>query len=387
MARIDYLLFGYRKYKIREENLSLLSTRFLKLGISVSISSSGIFFAKERDRDKILSALSDMDYTESVPHGLLGAFKRYPYKVALILGIALSLGLVILFSSMVWDIKIEGNGKIPDSVIEMELRECGFSIGDAWSSVDEDKIEALMLSRLDEIGWININRRGTVAYVTVMEREIGDNDKNEALPKYGNIVARRDCIIEELTVSCGRPMVKVGDTVKAGDVLVMGALPEESGAGFCLAEANITGRLTEEISVEVNREYELKEIVSEQRRDISFEIFGLSINIFKKYGNLDDDCDIIEEIKVLSLPGDKRLPITVKQTKARLYELIPCIYTDAELVEVALARLRAETAARLEGADLIRMRTEGGFVDGGYVAKNHITILEDVGKISPFEVD
>ena len=45
-------------------------------------------------------------------------------------------------------------------------------------------------------------------------------------------------------------MVKVGDVVKKGDLLISGVLPLELGGGFCTAQGEVKGRVADRVEVE-----------------------------------------------------------------------------------------------------------------------------------------
>ena len=129
------------------------------------------------------------------------------------------------------------------------------------------------MAKSTAVAWLNINRRGTVAYVTVLEKEVHGQEVKEG---YSNVVAACDAVIEEISVVRGVACVKVGDSVKKGDLLISGVLPEEQGGGFCYAEGEIFGRVSESISVSVD-EYKIKK--TEKNSEIAhldIKIFGFS---------------------------------------------------------------------------------------------------------------
>ena len=389
-VRADCRIFGYRKYKVPEEIISEIASGAIRVKLNVYVNRDNTVIVRERDRKKMLKLLSDIscnDYEESLPLGLFGYVRRIKYKGAVISGIVVSALLVAFFSGLVWDIRIEGNEKLSDAKILSELERCGFSVGDLWALADNDKVCTRILAESRDIGWISINRRGTVAYVSVIERVTGNVGNTDEGSGYANIIASKDCIIEDITVKRGQALVKKGDSVKKGDVLVLGALPEEAGGAFCRAEAEIIGRVSDKISVAVDRNYEKKTEILSECRAINIQIFGLDINIFKKYGNSIDECAIIEEVNTLSLLGKYRLPIAIKREEAKQYEISSCLYTDSELISVALSRLREKTAVRLESADLLKIKTEGEFTESGYVMVNYITLAESIGETVPFAVE
>ena len=387
MVRIDCLIFGYRKLKIAPEDLSEVTSILIRASIPSRINSDGTLTVRERDFPKIKSLFSGrIEFNNSEPLGLRGKCKLLPHKAAYLSAIIISWLFIVFLSNLVWDIRIEGNENIPDSEIALGLSECGFSVGDLWLGVDRSDIELRFLEDEKRISWININRRGSTAYVTVIENETKDNVKEES-HQFSNIVSAADCVIEEITVKRGTAAVKPGDAVKKGDVLIIGVLPEESGGGFCSAEGSVIGRLNEKITVEVDRKYEKATSKEKKLYSLDLNFFKFSINIFKLYGNLTNKCDIIETEKTYSLFGNCRLPFSVSVKYIPEYESAEAEYTDEELVKIASSRLDALTSARLAMSDLVRIRSYGEFIEDGYLICSDIVFLAEVSEQVEFNVE
>jgi len=387
MVRLDALIFGYRKIGISPDDLSLVTSIFIRAGIISIFNSDGTLTVRERDIVRVRSFLvGKVEFSESETLGLFGIYKRIEHKKTLLITSVIGLFMVSLLSSVVWDIRIEGNENIPDSQIIMQLSECGFSLGDFWNFLDRSEIESRFLEENEYISWININRRGTVAYVSVIESEAG-NATEETTPGYANVVAEYDCIIEEITVKSGIAVVKPGDVVKKGDLLITGVLPAESGGGLCYADGTVIGRMSDTVTVEVAREYEKKIRSGERLCDITVKFFDFSLNIFKIYGNSGKGCDIIENVKVFSLFGEKRLPFSVSTKHIAEYEVTSESYTDEQLVRVASERLNAMTLTRLAECDLLKIKTDGAYTESGYSMSSYIVFLTDVGRVSELLVE
>ena len=389
MVRIDCLVFGYRKITVPPELLARASSILLREEIPTRMGSHGTFILRERDIHKMRSVFSGkIEYTESDVLGLYGAYHRLRHKALILVASILMLFLSVIASSVVWDVRIVGNERIPDSRIIYELEECGLSVGNFWRQIDRSLVESKFLSDSDDIAWINVNRRGTVAYVTVAEMELGNMSDNAIEPMgYSNIVATESCVIEEITVRCGTAAVKVGDVVRAGDILIAGIRPDESGGGFCYADGTVVGRISDTVEVSVGRNYEKKVEMREEISSVSIKFFNFYANIFKKYGNTADSCDIIEDIKTFSLPGNAKLPIEIITRYSTEYETESLEYSDAELVRVCSYRLNSTLASRLATSDLIKMKSSGGYTDTGYYMRSDIVYLSSVGKPQPFSAE
>ena len=380
MVKIDALIFGYRRLKIDPVDLSVFTSILIRASIPSVINNDGTLTVRERDFEKTKELMSGrIDFTYSQPLGLLGAWKMLDNKFAIMLSIAISALMVIILSGFVWDIRVEGNENTTDSEIILSLSECGFEVGDFWPAVDCSRIETAFLDSSGKISWINLNRRGSVAYVKVIESDTVSDEKKEK-EYISNLVASADCVIEEITVRQGTALVKPGDTVKRGDILVLGAVPGEGGGEWCVAEATVIGRIYDTVSVDVGRDYENKTPIKSMLYSCNLNFFKKSINIFKRYGNLDKDCDIIENEIKCSLFDRCTLPMSITLKYIPRYTYENGVYTDDQLVDIASERLMSLIALRLENADLIKLRTNGAFTDNGYNMSTEILFLCDVSE-------
>ena len=389
MVKIDCLLFGYRRITVEEGKLAQATSLLLRSRISVRGVDARSFCVRERDFQRVSSLLSGRVIYESSPAlGLPGAIGRIKCKWAWCVGSVLSLLLLVYLSGLVWDIRVEGNEKIPDSAVVIALGESEFYIGRPWREIDMSAVETALLESADEISWLNINRRGSVAYVKVIEKERDEGNGNMGLAEgYANIVAKTDCVIEEITVIRGVAEVKVGDTVKKGDVLISGVLSPESGGGFTAAEGNVIGVVSDTVSMEVSRNFTNTAVVGKKIDCISVKIFNFSANILKIYRNLGTKCDIIKDTDSFSLFGRAKLPLQLTTEYRIVTSEEQMQYTDEQLVRVALDGLRMKLASELAEADLISMRTVGDFTEDGYAMSSQVVYSTVVSEKLAFEIE
>jgi similar to stage IV sporulation protein len=384
MVRIDFFVLGYRKLKIPPESLSEITSILLRSSIISQIDSSGNILVREYDYSKIHNLLQGRnDILISDSCGIWGAWLKLENKFVYAFALIISLLILSLLSSIVWDIRIDGNEEITDSEMVCALSECGLSIGDLWSNVNNSKVESMLLKTRDDISWININRRGVVAYIKVIEKD-EEYENNTTTLQYANIVASRDCIIEEITVKKGIAMVKPGDVVKKGEVIILGSTSDESGGSFCAAEGIVYGRVTDTLSLEVDRKFQKNINYSKKLYAINLKIFKKNINIFKLYGNLHEECDIIEEKKNYSLFGKHKLPFSLSLKYIPGYETAVIEYSDDEIIKVATDRMSLLMSARLASSDVIRIKTSGNFSSNGYMIRSEYTYIENVGENAEF---
>ncbi len=379
MVRLSLLIFGYRRLRAEEGQGHRLASVFIKLGMPAQQIAKDTFLVSESDFRRFRKyAGGRVRYTAGEPQGalpyILSFRKHIPTLVAVLAGIIFN----IFLSGLVWDVRISGNERVSEGEITSALSESGVSIGTAWSSVDTAEAEAELLSRLPDVAWIHINRKGTVAYIELTEKAPTEPPDKPQYP-CSNIVADRDCIIEEITVESGAAAVKAGDVVRKGDVLISGIVKTEQGTLFTYAKGTVIARAPGSISVKVSNEEQITEQDSSTLIEKSISVLGLSVNIFKNYRNLGVDYDIIENNKDIILFGQYKLPITYTEKYAATEISTSIFYSDSELPTLAAMRFSEELSRVLADKDLISIRTLGKYVESGYEMAADYVYATDVG--------
>lgn len=367
---------GFYHFQIAPEDVAALGTALLQSGIRQEISPDGNLLVSLINRRRMENFLrkAQIPFSAGELRGLPGYLWRLRRRVGLLVALGIVLAAAVFSSSFVWDVRVEGNETIPAVAVEEALAGAGLHIGSRWRGIDTTATEARVLSGAPQIAWVHINRRGTVAYVRIAERQ-----SPPAAPSRrgtANIVASEDAVIEEVRVRAGYAAVKAGETVRAGDLLVSGLLPDGS---LVFADAEVRGRVEAEISVFVPRTDVRTETGTTRLSALTLNFFDFSVNLYKNYGNPPEGCVIIEDDKKLALPGGQALPFSFR----RSYCLTPVYrnvtYTDAELTRLASLRLQQELRLYLADADLLQIRTTGAFTDDGYRMTAYVVSLRPVG--------
>lgn len=383
MMRIDYLLFGYRRFTVGFEDIARTAEIFLKQGISIKFFGNSFYAGIKKSKIIEKALLGKIKFQKSELLGLGGFIFKNRKRYGVFLAILFTFFMVFATKDRVWDIRIEGYEGPNESNIISDLEKCGFKVGSSWSKIDMSHIEVDFLSKSEDVSWININRRGTVAYVNVIEKST--HTEPEEHIGYSNVISEYDAVIEEITVMRGIAMVKAGDTVKKGDLLISGVIPEDLGGGFCYAEGVIVGRVSDSVEVTVQGVKEEKIKTGRKLSRMSVKILGFSINIFKSYRNYDKKCDIIEEKKNFSLFG-RDIPVIVNKTYNVEYRLEKIRLTQDEIIDAALNKMTDAINGRLKDASLIRISTSGNFQDSAYTMRTDMVYSRQIGEYVPFSV-
>ncbi|WP_052670897.1 sporulation protein YqfD [Caldicellulosiruptor morganii] len=83
------------------------------------------------------------------------------------------------------------------------------------SNIDREKVSKLLLSELEDLMWVKVKQEGGLLVVEYVKRE-KDNLQN----KQEKIFAKSSGVIQKLTLKSGNALVKEGDTVVEGQLLV-----------------------------------------------------------------------------------------------------------------------------------------------------------------------
>ena len=123
-------------------------------------------------------------------------------------------------SSMVLFIKVIGFEGKPRQQLVKSLGKVGLRPGILRSELLQKKslIEQEVMLENTQMLWLSITVRGVVAEVRVVPRQTVNLQ-----PGYQNIVATNDGRIEKIILIRGVPVVKEGDTVARGDLLITGS--------------------------------------------------------------------------------------------------------------------------------------------------------------------
>lgn len=151
---------------------------------------------------------------------------RHRYGIPV--GVVSSVILLSILSGYVWNIDVSGNKALSKDAIHNSLNEYGVYVGMKKSNLDPPNIREGIMAKYDGISWMSINPTGTTLYVNISERTVPPDVQNNSEPCH--IVAKCDGIIKSIKVTEGRAMVKEGDAVVKGDLLVSGIVEYSNGA-------------------------------------------------------------------------------------------------------------------------------------------------------------
>lgn len=262
-----------------------------------------------------LSVLSDLEkncgaaWRVIQKPGLYWKLKSLFARPVLLIGIVLIMAFWLYLPTRIFFFQVEGNESVPTALILEKAADCGIGFGASRREVRSEKMKNALLSAIPELQWAGINTAGCVATISVRERQTADI--SEPSQGVSSIVAARDGIIQSCTVTRGSAVCRVGQAVKAGQVLISGY----TDSGLAVRGEQAKG----EISALTNRKITLLAPVNwSQRGEKTGETKKFSlllgkkrINFYEGSGILDTGCVKMYEENYLTLPGGFQLPIAI----------------------------------------------------------------------------
>ena len=250
--------------------------------------------------------------------GLPFIFNKYRKRKIFFILLCVIIIIIMGLSNFIWNIEIEGNVNINKEEIVELLKQEGLSIGTFKNNINtKDIINKIRLERND-LAWIGIDISGTNAKVKVIEAD----PKPEIIKddEYCNIVATKDGIIQKVNALNGTSLVKEGDVIKKGTVIIGGWL-EGKYTGIRYVHAN--GEVKAKIWYVENKKIELKQVISSKtgkhENKYSVKINNFQINFYKTLSKF-KIYDTIEKTEKIKIFSDFYLPIEI--TTKTNYELV-----------------------------------------------------------------
>ncbi len=341
----------------------------------------------ERDtRDFMhLSSSRDMHVRFSPPHGLFVVLDYIKHRPMIPVGLVLALVWSLYTEKTVWDIRISGNTKTPDSEIIERLDSLGFGVGIFYPSVNFNKLHAEYAASQHDIAWLSVYMDGTVADVQVIE-EWHDEREKHAEQVYANVVATREGIVRQVNVTEGEATVKPGETVEPGQVLISGVMRmrEENAVRYEYAEGEVICSVVEPINVSSSVKRTEKCFTGHEKTEKSVKIFKKSVNLFVNGGKEVPSCDKIETVKQLSLGGRLKLPVWVTTVTWKEYEMREVTASADEVTAEVLSEVSAKLKALSQKGTMTEKQLTAQYEDGVYSVRGEVTFDEDIGQTVEF---
>ena len=364
---------------------------FIERVINTCISKNIFLWKIKRNRSTILNAnIGAGDFKSIVKiakkhgckikikskHGMPFFIRKYrKRKIFVILPLIVIVSIFIL-SKFVWNVEVIGTTKIDKGEIIKELEEGGLKAGILKSKVESESIiNKIRLERAD-IAWMGITIDGTNAVVKIVEAEekpeiIDEND-------YCNIVAKKGGIINKISAQNGSIMVKQGEEVKEGDVLIAGWMEGKyTGKNYVNATGSVKAKVLYTQTEKIDKKVTKKEETGNSENKYAIKFNNFKINFYKtlsKYENY----DTMYTSKKLKLFSNFYLPIEIiKYTNNEVTET-EITYGSKDAKELGLKKAKEALEDKISG-EVINKKVELKEQNSCFEVKVTYEVIEEIG--------
>lgn len=165
---------------------------------------------------------------------------RFKRRKGFKLGLLIFAAFLILSVSIIWDIEIIGckSEMIPQVMNVLNVDNIGR--GSFKMKLNPKKIASKIALNVEGIAWVGVEIKGVKLFITLK-----DSIEAPVLIKNNesfNIVAERDGLVKIMEVYAGNVLIKEGETVKKGQVLVSGKL-ESKNPEFGTRDIHALGKI------------------------------------------------------------------------------------------------------------------------------------------------
>lgn len=331
-------------------------------------------FKKLKDIARKTKCRIELKEKKGIPF-LLHRYKKR--KIFLILLILLVI-LIYSASNFVWNIEVIGNETISSEELIQNLNENGLKIGRLKSKVDtKDIINNIRLER-EDIAWMGIELDGTNAKVNIVESspkpDIIDEDE------YCNIVSEKVGVITKIVPQNGTALVKVGDIVKEGSILIGGWLEGKyTGTRYVHSNGDVQAKVWYSKREKMELGTAVKKETGNEEKKYAIYFNNFKINLGKSIPNF-EKYDTISEKKKLKLFSNFYLPIEIEKNLYKEVNLEEIQYEKEEAVQILTEKLENELSTEIQNTQNIVNKQVNEYQQDGYVEVEVIyEVLENIG--------
>ena len=276
-------------------------------------------------------------------HGLPFFMHRNRKRKGFFIGMLLCLILVYIMSLYIWDIEVVGGYKYTPEALIKFLGKNDIKAGIKKSLIDGNKIEEDIRIAYEDIGWVSVEVKGTRLIIKITESNMPAPIIEATAPSH--IVASKNGIVKKIVTRTGTPMVKPGDVVKKGDILVSGIVEIKDDFDGLLnkkpvvASADIVCSSYYDYSDEFSMNHTIKVFTNNQKKGLYITPFSRKLFLYKPSISY-DMYDIIVNDNTLHITDSFYLPFQYGTITIREYVEQKDRYSDEEAIYIAKNKLQ-----------------------------------------------
>ena len=182
----------------------------------------------DRSRAEALARSFGQTFTVCGEHGFPAGCLRYRSRMGLLAGLLSGTILAVLLGGRIWNIHFNLPPQINEYEVRQELETMGYAPGCVYEAEAFARMEEEMCRRNPRMSWMCINVFGTNSFVTateVLRPRVVEDPSMQA----GNLLSGADGTVTGTQVASGEVLVKPGEGIRKGQILVSGVQVLDNG--------------------------------------------------------------------------------------------------------------------------------------------------------------
>lgn len=302
---------------------------------------------------------------------------RYRERLGLLIGICFFVSFLLFMQNFVWQIDVVGNQTIRTEQVEDLAKSLGLHTGAYLHNINFKQIQREMELQLPDIAWITVNHNKTKVVIELCESTKIPNMEGDDTP--GNLVAKKDGVIKYMEIYSGQKIVKPGDIVSAGDLLVSGIQEDQfqqthfySSRGKVIAETYQTKKFSQSLKF-VDKQY-----TGQIKKRHYLDLFGLKMPMFLAF-HMEGTFERSQTYAPLVL-FEKQFPLGWYTLEYKEYQSVNREYTMQEAEKILLGQIEEYETKELQNVKIISKELEKAEGKNSYEITVHYTFEEDIAK-------
>ncbi len=335
---------------------------------------------KDFKRINIAAENSGMEINEVKEKGLKAFIKCHKYRCGLCLGAFIASLVIVFLSGSLWEIEIVSTNGVNVESFTESLEELGVKKGARKSKIDILDVQEKLLDKHKELLWVSVNIFGSKAQIEIstVTQQKETIDKNTPT----NIVAQKDGIITLVKGYYGVNVVKEGDNVVEGSLLISGVGKYADGNEyFTHAKGEVFAKTNNETLKTVNRKFKTH-ITTDGKSIYGLDVFSLQIpfgkienNSFRTYSSVD------------LRSGETQLPLGVYRVDTYKTKQTDINFTDDESLLYCLCQIVLQKRIDYENAEILNAEYSFETDKQSFCLKQKISCIENIAVEQPLNVE
>ena len=257
--------------------------------------------------------------------------------------VAMFLFLIMLqiYSGFIWKIEITGQREYTKEELLEAIKKVKIYPGMRKSDLNCDSIETYLRKKYDRLSWVSAEEVGSRLVIKVKEGTKTLLSGKEEEPMH--IVADCDGVVTEIVVAKGTSVVKSGQKVKKGDILIRGIVEIKDDSHTVIERTPIQANGTIKIETTIKDEkkyplsYQKKKYTGETQIRYIFQGGNKRLSIKNPLKQFDKSAkyDIINEVCYTNNNHLFGLDVTLYRQTCRAYHEEKCFYDEEQMKKKA----------------------------------------------------